>query len=213
MQLSAFDLDHTLIQGNSSAGFLKFLCKEKVMPLSLLFHSFIYSIRHRFFGMTLVELHHSVFEKMLKGKPLELLEKYIDKFVKECINRSLYIPAFARLKRAQQLGHYTMILSNSPSFLVQRFAKFLGVNAYFATEYTVDEEKRFNRIKKILEGKDKAQHILRMAEKLGIFLSEVSAYSDSIFDLEFLKAAGNPTAVNPDKKLRAVSVKNQWRII
>ncbi len=163
--------------------------------------------------MSLADLHHSAFEKLLRGRPLELLEEYMDKFVSETVNGSLYIPAFARLKRAQQLGHYTMILSNSPSFLVKRFAKALGVNAYYATEYSLDEEKRFDKIKKILEGKDKARHILNIAKKLGVFLDGITTYSDSVLDLEFLQVAGNPIAVNPDKKLRAISVKNRWSII
>ena len=213
MELSAFDLDKTLIRGNSSVSFCRFLHRENVIPFSVIVYSIIYSIRHRFFGMSLEDLHQSVFEKLLRGKPLALLEKYVDRFVEEFLDRSLYFPAFARLKRAQQLGHYTMILSNAPSFLVQRFAKALGVNSFYATEYDVDEEKRFDKIKRILVGKDKAEQIKKMAKKLGIFLDQITAYSDSFLDIEFLESAGNPIAVNPDKKLRAISVKKQWSII
>lgn len=213
MELSAFDLDHTLIQGNSGSHFCRYLYKQKALPFSVILHSIIYKIRHRFFGLSLAELHHSVFNKLLRGKPLEQLEKYVDKFVNEMVNGSMYIPALARLKRAQQLGHYTMILSNSPSFLVKRFAKALGVNAYYATEYALDERNCFNKIKRILEGKDKARHILKIAKKLGIFLDQITAYSDSVLDIEFLQVAGKPIAVNPDKKLRAISIKNQWSII
>jgi len=133
--------------------------------------------------------------------------------LKSFLGDSLYIPAFARLKRAQQLGHYTMILSNAPSFIVKRFAKVLGVNAFYATEYAVDELKRFDKVKRILLGKDKAYYIKKMAQKLGIFFDQITAYSDSFLDIEFLETAGTPIAVNPDKKLRAISVKKQWRII
>ncbi|NGX39217.1 MAG: putative hydrolase [Chlamydiae bacterium] len=213
MELSAFDLDDTLIRGNCSAGFCRYLHKQKVLPASVIWLSLFYSIRHRFFGMSLTELHESVFEKVLRGKPLEMLEKYVDTFVKDYVNGSLYMPAFARLKKAQQLGHYTMILSNSPSFLVQRFAKALGVNAYYATEYTLDEQNRFMKIRRILEGKDKAEQIKKIAKKLGVFWEKIHAYSDSVLDLEFLKVAGNPTAVNPDRKLREISLQNQWSII
>ncbi len=163
--------------------------------------------------MTLSELHQSVFEKLLLGKPLEALEKYVEKFVSQHIHNSLYIPAFIRLKRAQQLGHYTMILSNAPSFIVEKFAYILGVDAFHATEYDVDENRRFNKIRRILEGKDKAQYIRAMAKKFGTFIDQITTYSDSVLDLEFLQSAGNPIAVNPDKKLRAISVKNQWSII
>lgn len=212
MEISAFDLDNTLINGNSSASFCRYLYAQGVIPLSTVLYSLLYAFRHRFLGMTLAELHQSVFNRLLRGKSLALLEKYVDQFVHQHVRRALYMPAFIRLKRAQQLGHYTMILSNAPSFLVERFATTFGVDAFRATEYDVDEQGRFNRIKKVLEGKDKAQHIKLMAKKLGNFLEGITAYSDSFHDLEFL-LAGKPIAVNPDKRLRAISVKNQWSII
>lgn len=212
-EISAFDLDHTLIQGNCSASFCRYLYREGALPLSIVMHSILYSLRHRFFGMSLAELHHSVFNKVLRGKPFAVLEKYVDKFVHEYLEKSLYMPAFLRLKRAQQLGHYTMILSNSPSFLVEKFAKILKVNAFHATEYIIDENRCFQTIKRILEGKDKAHLIRSIAKKFGIFLEQITTYSDSFLDLEFLEASGNPIAVNPDKKLRAISVQKQWSII
>lgn len=213
MEISAFDLDHTLIRGNCSASFCRYLYNQGALPFSTLLQSFFYSLRHRFLGMTLSELHHSIFEKVLRGKPFEQLEKYIDKFVHEYVQQSLYMPAFVRLKRAQEMGHYTLILSNSPSFLVARFAKVLGVHAFHATEYAIDENRCFAKIKQILEGKDKAKLIKSLSKKLGIFMEQITTYSDSVLDLEFLEAAGNPIAVNPDKKLRAISIKNQWSII
>lgn len=213
MELSAFDLDHTLLKGNSSVGFCRYLYRHGVIPFSTVLLSVFYSLRHYFLGMTLAELHHSVFDKVLRGKPFASLEKYLDKFVDEYIEESLYMPAFLCLKKAQKKGHYTMILSNSPNFIVERFARALKVNAYRATEYVMDEKRCFSKIIKILEGKDKAHHIQTIAKKLGIFFEHITAYSDSFLDLEFLQVAGNPIAVNPDKKLRAISEKNRWSII
>lgn len=213
MKISAFDLDNTLINGNSSASFCRYLYLQKAIPFSTMFYSFVYAIRHRYLGMTLAQLHQSVFEKLLLGKPLELLDKYVESFVSQHICDALYMPAFIRLKRAQQLGHYTVILSNAPSFIVEKFAKVLGVDDFYATEYGLDENRRFKKIKWILEGKDKARHIRVMAKKFGTFIDQITTYSDSVLDLEFLQSSGNPVAVNPDKKLRAISVKNQWSII
>lgn len=213
MELSAFDLDHTLIRGNTSVHFCRYLRKKKVLSLSVLIRSWTYSIRHRFFGMSLSELHENVFDRVLRGMPLTIFENYLDRFAKETLTGFLYMPAFSRLKLAQKRGHYTVILSNSPSFIVKRFAKILGVNAYYATEYAVDEKNCFHKILRILEGKDKAHYVNKIAKKLGIFLEQITAYSDSVLDLDFLKVAGNPVAVNPDKKLRAISLKNKWRII
>lgn len=213
MELSAFDLDHTLIKGSCGRAFCRYLYKKKVIPFSMILHSLVYVLRHRLFGMTLQQLHESVFNHLLKDRPFLNLESHVETFVEEYLTTDLYIPAYARLKRAQQLGHYTVIMSNSPSFLVKVFAKKLGVNDYYASEYVMDGKHRIKGIKKILEGKDKAKQLLKMAKKLGLFLEEITAYSDSFLDLEFLEAAGNAIAVNPDKKLLAISKKNQWSVI
>jgi len=211
--ISAFDLDRTLIRGNSAAAFCRYLCKCKVLPAKVLLESSLYYLRHHWMGMSLRELHISVFDRLLRGKPIELMEYHVDKFVELYLNKALYMPAFAHLKRAQHLGHYTMILSNSPNFIVKSFAKFLGVNEYHATVYEVDKEKRLSEISHILEGRDKAVSLHNISERLGIIRKAITVYSDSWLDLDFLKAAGTPVAVNPDKRLRAFSSQNQWQII
>ena len=44
-------------------------------------------------------------------------------------------------------------------------------------------------------------------------LSRCTAYSDSISDLPFLQAVGNPIAINADKELRAHAASHGWRTI
>ncbi len=163
--------------------------------------------------MSLRELHISVFERVLRGFPLQQLEYHVEKFVELYLHKALYMPAFTLLKRAQHLGHYTMILSNSPNFLVKGFAKFLDVNEYYATVYEVDQDRCLSKISHFLEGSDKAMSLRRISERLGIIRKAITVYSDSWLDLDFLKAAGTPIAVNPDKRLRVFSCENQWQII
>lgn len=212
-KLSAFDLDHTLTKSNSSFNFCWFLYRKNFLSLHALISSAIYYIRYLFFGMSLSKLHHSIFNRTLSGLSLSLLEKQVDQFLKEYLSSALYMPAVYRLKLAQHLGHYTIILSNSPCFLVKSIAEFLGVNEWKATEYAVDKDCKLLQVARILQGSDKAVHLHDLSKKLGICREEITAYSDSFQDLEFLQASGNPIAVNPDKKLRAFSLSQNWRII
>ena len=52
-------------------------------------------------------------------------------------------------------------------------------------------------------------------ENMGISrtFEAIYAYSDSIYDLPLLKFSDNPTAVNPDRKLRNEAEKNSWIIV
>lgn len=163
--------------------------------------------------MTLSQLHESVFKNLLKGRSLELIEGNVDSFLNEYLFPKIYPPVLMRLRRAQHLGHYTLILSNSPSFLVAKIARLLGVNEWRATEYSVDKEKNLCHIASIMQGEEKASCVKEVAVKLSIDKAKITAYSDSILDLPLLLSAGRPIAVNPDRKLRQLSLANQWMII
>lgn len=51
------------------------------------------------------------------------------------------------------------------------------------------------------------------ATGLGIALSDVAFYTDSITDMPLLEAVGQPIAVTPDPKLRVVAKARGWRIV
>lgn len=208
-----FDLDHTLISVNSSYLFCQYLYRQKVLSFSSLLYSALCNIRHRFFKMPLLDLHKKIFQKILLGRPLSSLEVHVDSFIQESISKSLYMPAVACLLLAQHLGHYTVILSNSPSFLVEAMARFFNVNEWRATQYGVDKDQRLCNISSIMEGEMKAESVQAISTKFGIEKGDITAYSDSYLDLSFLLSAGCPIAVNPDRKLRALSMEKQWQII
>ena len=172
-----------------------------------------YSIRHYFFNMSLTELHEKVFSKFLKGAPLRLVQEEVTQFLKKDFYHFLYYPSFARLRRAQHQGHHTVILSNGPAFIVGPIAEYLGVNEWYSSNYSVDEEGNFKAVESILLGEGKARCIEKLIQRLKTTAAKVTAYSDSDLDLPFLRAAGEPVAVNPNSKLRKVSKQYSWEIL
>lgn len=211
--LTVFDLDKTIVSDNCSLQFCRYLVDKKVLPYSSLFYSFFYYIKHVLFETSLTDLHNKVFRHHLRGKSLKLIEKNVGPFLEEYLHSKFYLPVLAQLRLAQHLGHYTLILSNSPSFLVEKVAKLLGVNEWRATEYAVDKQLNLCHISSILQGADKAQCVKEVAEKLNLDKEKITAYSDSILDLPLLLCAGTPVAVNPDRKLRKFSLEMNWVIL
>ena len=117
------------------------------------------------------------------------------------------------LQLAQQLGHYTLILSNSPSFLVKKIAEYFHVDEWFSTEYEIDKEKNLCHIAFMMQGEEKASVVKKIATKLCIPVENITAYSDSFFDLPLLLSSGASIAVNPDRKLRRVAQLHNWPIL
>jgi len=211
--LSVFDLDRTLVKDNCSFAFCQHLVRKKILPPLTLIHSLFYYVRHSFFGMSLSQLHTKVFGRLLQGRPISVIEEQIDPFLQEYLFSHLYSPALAALRSAQKLGHHTLILSNSPSFLVKKIAGLLEVDQWRATEYAVDKESKLCHIATIMQGEEKASCVQEIASKLSIGKEGITAYSDSFLDLPLLLVAGTPIAVSPDRKLRRYSEKCKWQIL
>lgn len=212
-KLLVFDLDKTLVLDNSSFAFCKHLIRRGVLPVSTLLYSFCYYVCHHFFGMGLSQLHTRIFRSFLKGKPLSLIQKEVEIFLDRYLPHRLCPLSYAALVRGRLSGHYILILSNSPGFLVGAVADRLGVDAYASTDYLVDRKGRLSEIAHVLEGQDKALCAKQTAQRLSIPLEDMEAYSDSILDEPLLSLAGKAIAVNPDRKLRRLCRVRSWSIL
>lgn len=212
-RLSIFDLDRTLIRGNTSMLFVRYLQRHFHLSLGTLFSSFGYFLQHRYMSLSLNDLHDRVFKSQLYSKPKSLFTESVSGFLTEILPQSLYIPSILELKRAQQMGNYTIILSNSPDFIVEPIARYLKVDRWLATKYSVDKEGLFDKIEFVCDGKAKAEVLRSLCRELNIDRRDTIAYSDSIYDLELLQISGKAVVVNPDRKLRLISREQKWQII
>jgi len=163
--------------------------------------------------LTLKELHQDIFKQLFLGRKLNSIKQHIKPFIHQSLKKSLYVPAIKKLKMAKKNDHLISIVSNSPDFLVEPIAEYLGVDDCKATVYDIDKEGRFSKISIFFEAKEKADYLNVKCDRYNIAKDHVIAYSDSFLDLPFLKQAGIAVAVNPDRKLKKYSLKNNWEII
>lgn len=211
--LSAFDLDRTLMRGNSSLQLCLYLTSRKKLSKKALYHSLFCYALHRMGYLTLNELHERIFHRWLLGYSLDMLREEVKSFALQLRESHFYPPAMAHLRHAKERGHLTLLLSNSPQFLVGELAELLGFDAVYASSYAEDSERRLSAISSVVTGIEKADILKKYAHKFGICKENIVAYSDSYLDLPFLQAAGRGVAVNPDRRLRAFSKKAHWPIL
>ncbi len=206
-------MDKTLLKKNSSVVFCKYLYKKKVISLSAVCSAIVYYIRHRYFGLSLEDLHRKAFRRILFGLSLNFLQEQITLFLEEHLEHLLFTPAVESLRLAQRENHYTVILSSSPTFLVSPIAKWFGVDESRASQYQVDKDGRLCQIAIILQGEEKARLVEAFRLQLAISKEAVTAYSDSYLDIPFLLSAGSKVVVNPDRRLKKLSKKWGWKQI
>jgi phosphoserine phosphatase len=71
----------------------------------------------------------------------------------------------------------------------------------------------FDGISQIVDGDYKAKVMQSILERKRLDKASLYAYSDSSLDLPFLRMAGRPCAVRPDRQLKRISLENGWEII
>ncbi len=213
LKTSLFDLDRTLLQTSSSFQFCKYLYRKKVFSAKFLIFSVWYRFRFEFLGLSLEALHRGIFNKLLRGLSLQVLKEHVPPFLEELLKWAVYSPAFAELKKAKEKGEKTLILSNSPDFLVGPIANFFGVDGWGATEYRVDKDGCLCNISVLMDGAAKAAFLEEVRREEKVAKEDITVYTDSHFDLPLLYACGNQVAVNPDRKLRKIAKKQNWRVI
>lgn len=203
--LIAFDLDGTLLTKNSSFAFCRYLFKSGLFSLSDYLFCVSCFIQHRFRGKSLLWLHEKVFERLFQGKSWSFFDTELDAFIEKILPKILYKPALTRWQQSHSQERW--IVSNSPTFIVERVAKYLGGAKVFATLYSLDKSQKLCKIERLVDGKAKGAFL----HSLGA--SDSVVYTDSHLDLPFLEAATFPVAVRPNRKLRQIARAKGWEIL
>ena len=201
-----FDLDHTLLTCNCSFEFGRHLYRRGwISTPQLLTLLFAYS-RHKFFNLSLHDLHHISFNTFFRGHPLSSIQAEAALFI-QTLPRFYFEPALRRLTPA------SLILSSSPNFLVEAIARSLGIKSFEGTSYDVDKEGRLCQISEVMDGQAKAKKLQLYAGRHLIKREQIIFYTDSFLDEPVFALSGTCVAVNPDKKLRKWAKENQWEIL
>lgn len=201
--IAAFDLDRTLLVGNSSLFFCRYLQKRGLLSRFDLFYCSIIYFFHFFCGLSLWTMQSRVFDRLFKGKSVAELSVHLAPFLKTLV---WYEPVLTRLKRLREEGYEICILSSSPRFLVEPIARMIDVTDVVATDYSVDSEGRLSAISLLIDGAKKKEALLTLGQ-------EAIAFSDSHVDLPFLEAANQVVAVNPTRPLRRLAKQRNWEIL
>jgi HAD superfamily hydrolase (TIGR01490 family) len=217
MNLAIFDLDNTLIAGDSDAEWPKFLCKRGLLPAEHHQKSEAFYLQYLAGTLNIEEFldfqlgHLASFSRAeLDSLHAEYMEEHIKPI----------IPQKARdlLSAHTAQGDRVMIITATNRFITAPIARELGVEHLIAVELEQDAAGNFTGrsagVPSFRDGK-----ITRLAQWLSVRGETLSSYpqiyfySDSHNDLPLLSAVSHPVAVDPDPNLRAHAEAHGWPII
>lgn len=214
MQLAIFDLDNTLIGGDSDYLWGEYLCE----------HGLIDSEGHRDAHRQYYEDYHAGrldiddflrFQlKPLADNTLKDLERWRQDYMATKIRPIMLPKARQLVEDHRRRGHELLIITATNRFITEPIAAALEIDNLVATEprfeagcYTGEVE----GIPSYREGKVQRMHDWLQAR--GETSCEQWFYSDSHNDIPLLKEVDHPVAVDPDDSLREFAEKMDWPVI
>lgn len=214
MNLAIFDLDNTLLGGDSDYLWGQFLVEKKqVDPV-------IYEQKNQHFydqyqagTLDIYEFLEFSLAPLAQLTPTEL-EQLHKEFMEQKI-ASIWLPkAAALLQKHRANNDFLLIITATNHFVTAPIAKKLAVDDIIAT---MPEQKKGLYTGKVSgtpcfqEGK--IENLLHWLQTNNLSLDNSYFYSDSINDLPLLLKVDHPIAVDPDKKLRDYATEQHWPII
>lgn len=214
MRLAIFDLDHTLLTGDSDHLWGDYMIR----------HGLVEREQHQrqndqFYEdykagtLDIAAYTRFALEPLVRLGAAQLLPLR-ERFVREVIEPIVAPAAPALLERHRIQGDTLLIITATNRFITEPIAELLGVDGLLATDPECVDGRYTGRIAGIpcyREGKP--ARLAQWRAQQDEDYSHVTFYSDSHNDLPLLRQADQPVAVDPDATLRAEAQKRGWPII
>lgn len=218
MSLAMFDLDNTLLVGDSDYEWNNFLIEKGVLDareFRQVNEAFLASYED---GTLDMEGFCRTIFSALRVHPIEVLKDLRATFIEERIRQTIAPQAPALLGGHRQRGDELIMVTATNDFVVEPIADLLGIETVLATHADI----RDGRFTGELVGppcfrEGKIWHIESYLEQSGRDPASVAAaaafYTDSHNDLPLMEWVGEPVAVDPDDSLREYAHRAGWRVM
>lgn len=214
MALALFDLDNTLLAGDSDHAWGEFLVElgvvdeERYAQANQKFYS-----QYLAGNLDIYEFCRFAF-KPLKDHPRQQLESWRKQFVQEKIQPMLLEHGICKIKWHRDQQDTVVIITATNSFVTELIAQALDVEHLIATQPAFEDGRFTGEIEGIpCFQAGKVQRLEAWMQSHNETLTDSWFYSDSHNDLPLLEQVTYPIAVDPDQSLRAESEQRGWEIL
>jgi HAD superfamily hydrolase (TIGR01490 family) len=205
-----FDIDHTLIAGDSGMLFVKYMVQRGYMRWRDLCGPAYYTVLYR---LNMLDIY-SVFrryQERIRGRLHSEMEEVCAEWFATQVRPLIYPGMAARVAEHQRDGHVVAFLSSATTYVAEPLARELGVEHLLVNRLLVEDGRLTGEaLQPLCWGAGKRVWAERFAAEQQIDLRQSYFYSDSIADLPVLGLVGHPCVVNPDRLLRRQARLNRW---
>lgn len=217
--LALFDLDHTLLSGDSDDLWCRFLVAEGLLPHEHLQRNAEMDAAYRA-GTVSVAGFSAFYVGQLAGRSPGEWAPLRQRFMDEQIRPRIPDDARALVEEHRAQGHTLVLTTATNRVITELTATELGFPQLIATEVELLAGRYTGRVAGEPNMRDgKVVRLLAWLAARGLdeaarrdALAGAWFYSDSANDLPLLKAVGRPVAVDPDDRLQATAGQRGWPV-
>lgn len=214
MALAIFDLDNTLIAGDSDYNWGKFLVsrgyvdKEEFEKANDLFYQDYVSGNLDIFAYQRFSL------APLTKQTMKTLEEWHQQFMEEFIEPMLLPKATDLIEKHRDQGDRPLIITATNTFITRPIGERLGITELLGTEGEIIDNRYTGEVygtPTFQQGK--VTRLMEWLDEQNESMDGSYFYSDSHNDLPLLKLVDNPIAVDADETLTSYAKEHGWPII
>lgn len=211
--LVLFDLDGTLIEGQTQKIFLGILKEERIIN----FHDYAL-IALWFFGYKLriisdtQKIRNFAYNKLANRQLLEI-EQIIENHFTE-FRVKIFHNSFEIINKFKQQGDTIIIISASIEPIVKKICKEFCLEEFICTKLEVIDGKLTGNLSGVpLYGDERINQIKKYLSSSGRNFNMIYYYNDHFSDIGLMEFVDVPVCVNPDPKLKKIAVRKKWEIL
>lgn len=214
MRLALFDLDNTLLGGDSDHAWGDYLCERGILDAAT------YKTRNDEFyqdylaGTLNLTDYLNFSLEILGSTEMAQLDAWHRDFMRDCIEPIILPKALELIAKHREAGDKLVVITATNRFVTGPIVERLGIETLLATECEMVDGRYTGRTTDVpcfREGK--VTRLNRWLEENQFSLEDSYFYSDSLNDLPLLEKVANPVAVDPDPKLRTEAEGRGWPVI
>jgi HAD superfamily hydrolase (TIGR01490 family) len=214
MPLAIFDLDNTLLAGDSDHAWGEFLAEHGLVDgENYRRENERYYAEYRAGTLDIYDFLAFAL-KPLAEHDLATLEAWRERYLAEKVRPMITEAARALVERHRAAGDTLVVITATNSFVTAPIARLFGIEHLIATEPEMRDGRYTGRVAGVpcfREGK--VVRLEAWMARHGHSLAGSWFYSDSHNDLPLLTRVTHPVAVNPDETLRREAERRGWPIL
>jgi len=217
LNLAIFDLDNTLLNGDSDYNWSLFLIKKGILDQS------IYEQQNEEFfkdyqtGSLDIDAYAEFQFKPLRENERLFLNDLRDEYVATIIRPMITEKAKGLVNEHRSQGDQLLIITATNSFITKPIAALFGIEELIGTDLEEINNQFTGKIKGVASFQEgKVTRLNQWLDEKHLTLAQFDKtffYSDSKNDLPLLRIVSHPVAVNPDATLNTEAKKNNWPIM